>query len=92
MQGARYIEKHITIERHLKGHDYYKCSRKDSFRKMLMKINVAQIVMGNKSERVTNNEISYKKLFRYAVAKKCIKANLILKEMTYHLKEQVLRV
>ncbi|MBA46236.1 MAG: hypothetical protein CMB31_06585 [Euryarchaeota archaeon] len=79
MQGARYIEKHITIDRHLKGHDYYSALEKDSFSKMLMKISAAEIIMGNKSEAVTDNEISYKKLFRYAVAKNYIKANSTLK-------------
>ena len=44
-----------------------------------MKISAAEIIMGNKSEAVTDNEISYKKLFRYAVAKNYIKANSTLK-------------
>lgn len=45
--GASVIEKHITLDRSLKGYDYYSSLEPNEFQEMVEKIRLAEIVNGN---------------------------------------------
>lgn len=69
--GAKVIEKHITISKKLNGPDHYASMDPKEFKSFVKNIRNLEILLNNK--KILNNEINNKKLVRkYLVAKKKI--------------------
>lgn len=57
--GASIIEKHITLDRSKKGHDYYSSLEPDEFKDLVLNIREAEVAMGDNS--VNESQRSYLK-------------------------------
>jgi N,N'-diacetyllegionaminate synthase len=79
--GARIIEKHITLERSMKGLDYFSSLNPDEFHTMVKFVREAEKSFGKHTFDLPNNEISYRhKHKKHLIAKKEIKKGTILKQ------------
>ncbi len=68
--GATLIEKHLTLNRSLKGHDYYSALEPPEFARMVSKLREAEIAIGTVS--INQSERNYLKDSLRVVAKKDI--------------------
>lgn len=74
--GATVIEKHITLDRSLKGYDHYSSLEANEFKIMVEKLQTAKIIKGNNS--INENQRNYLKAAIKAVAKTDIKAGQVV--------------
>ena len=77
--GARYIEKHITLNRKSKGYDYYSALEPKEFKDMIRKIKRALLIFG-KPYHLNKEEENYRDLFRKIVYRNDVKQGTIIKK------------
>ena len=78
--GANIIEKHITINRHLKGRDYYSALNPDEFKNFVDIFNYKKKIFGKKIWTLNKADKKYAAFTKkYAVAKKSIKKDKKIK-------------
>lgn len=68
--GATVIEKHITLDRSLKGEDYYSSLNPDEFKKMAVMLKEAAKAIGRSQWKMSDGELSYRKEARTRVVAK----------------------
>jgi len=74
--GAQVIEKHLTINRHLKGRDYYSALNPDEFKNFIDMFKVNLKIMGEEKWIINKADKKYSAFSKkYAVANKKIKKN-----------------
>ena len=79
--GAEVIEKHLTLDRNLKGPDHKASIEPDDFLKLVKSIRNISIALGLKEKKICNSEIQNLLVARKSiVAKKSIKQNEIFTE------------
>lgn len=84
--GAEIIEKHITIDRHMKGTDQLGSLGPDGVNRMIRDIRIAERWLGNEELYIDNSVISSKvKLERSIATKRNLKIGEIIKEEDLHL-------
>ena len=69
--GAKFIEKHFTLNRKMKGPDHMASIEPQEFKKMVQKIRKVEQILGSKNKIITNSEKKNR-----AVARRSIVANL----------------
>jgi N,N'-diacetyllegionaminate synthase len=75
------IEKHITLDRSLKGIDYYSSLNPNEFKNMVSMIRDAEIALGSGLMEMSENERIYrKKMKKFIVASKITKKGEIISE------------
>jgi len=65
--GASVIEKHITLNRSLKGRDYYSAMNPDEFAELIIRIKNISISIGEPRNRFTQAEIKYRNLMKKSI-------------------------
>lgn len=65
--GARVIEKHFTLDRHLPGPDQLASSEPDEFRTLVRSIRNLELALGSGLKKPTQNEIAISKLVRKSI-------------------------
>lgn len=84
--GAEIIEKHITIDRHMKGTDQLGSLGPDGVNRMIRDIRIAERWLGNEELYIDKSVLSAKvKLERSIATKRELKAGEIIKEEDLHL-------
>jgi N,N'-diacetyllegionaminate synthase len=78
--GATIVEKHITLDRSLKGIDYFSSLNPDEFKKLSSLINLTKQSLGNEEISFSNNESKY----RLKHKKNTIAKNTIKKDQKLH--------
>ena len=69
--GAKFIEKHFTLNRKMKGPDHMASMEPQEFKKMVQKIRKIEQILGSKNKIITNSEKKNR-----AVARRSVVANL----------------
>lgn len=85
--GATFIERHLTLNKKMKGPDHISSLEPNEFKEMIEKVKALKIILGSKTKKVTKSEMINLKYIRKSIfAKKQIKKgtkfsskNLILK-------------
>lgn len=84
--GAEIIEKHITIDRHMKGTDQLGSLGPDGVNRMIRDIRIAERWLGNEKLYIDKSVLSAKiKLERSIATKRVLKVGEIIKEEDLHL-------
>jgi len=84
--GAKIIEKHITIDRYMKGSDHYSSLGPDGVRRMVRDIRLLEMELGKKEIFICEDTIKTKeKLERSIASKRFIKKGEVIKEKDIHL-------
>ena len=78
MKGARVFEKHVTLNRSLKGTDHSFALEPDGFRKFVRDIKRTPVMMKPKSSNEIGNEPVFKKLGKSLVANRDLKMGEVL--------------
>jgi N,N'-diacetyllegionaminate synthase len=77
--GAQVIEKHITLDRNLKGLDYYSALNPDEFSNMVSFIKMTKKSFGSSKLDLSKNELKYRLQHKKnPISKKLIKKDTIL--------------
>jgi N,N'-diacetyllegionaminate synthase len=83
--GAQVIEKHITLDRSLKGLDYYSALNPDEFSNMVSSIKMIKKSFGSSKLDLSKNEITYRLQHKKnPISKKSIKKDSILKSNQFN--------
>jgi sialic acid synthase SpsE len=62
--GARVIEKHITLDRRLKGRDYFSALNPDEFARLVTLVREADMALGRSDDTLSKAEIEYRRLMK----------------------------
>lgn len=85
--GATIVEKHITLNRSLRGLDYYSALNPDEFADMVSKIRDTEKVLGSNKLDLPPNEISYRLAHKKnPIARRKIRKGAILNESLFEFK------
>lgn len=80
-KGAFIIEKHITLNRNLKGEDYESSLNPDEFKKMILNIKKLFSSLGTSKFILDTSELEYRyKMKKKVVTKKKLKKNSVIKK------------
>lgn len=85
--GVNLIEKHITLDRNLKGEDYQSSLNPDEFAKMVKSLKKSHVALGNDSLDIVGDELQYRiNMKKRLVANKNLKRNVAIKNSDISLK------
>ena len=81
IKGAKWIEKHFTLDKKLPGNDHYHAMDPYDLRKLKVNLNILNEVLGDSTKRcIPTEDISQKNARRSVYASKNLKKGTILKE------------
>ena len=67
-KGAKVIEKHVTLSKHLKGPDHKSSATIKEFNSLVKRIRDFELILGNKNKVFSNEEMHIQKVARKSVA------------------------
>lgn len=80
--GARVLEKHLTLDRRLKGRDYYSALNPDEFARLVALMHDADVALGRADDTLSGAELEYRALMKKTtVARQNLPVGHVLSDM-----------